>query len=96
MTKELEKKIILPDSLFIILKIEEIISKLIEDYHIPEGKITEKAVKDILSLFQSEMLKLIDDIFSRLPSKYDPMNREEMLEVIGDLRKTFEDKIKKL
>ena len=38
-------------------KIEEIVLKLIEDYHIPEGKTTEEAIDQLYSLFQEELKK---------------------------------------
>jgi hypothetical protein len=48
-TKDLEKEI------------EEIILKLIGDYYIPEGKTTEKAITQLLSLFKEYCPKIIGE-----------------------------------
>ena len=48
----------------------------------------DKAVKKLHTFIRQREKDLLKEVFSRLPSKYDPMTREEMFETIDTLRVT--------
>ncbi len=50
-----------------------------------------KSPAEVKSFIRQREKDLLDEVFSRLPSKYDPMTREEMLETIEKLQKELSD-----